>query len=112
MGKDSTAVRSLQRELVPDMVGLEEHEPTSLQGIANRARRDRRHRFQNLYGCLDVELLLHCFGELNFAAASGVDRVTAEAYGEDLEANVKALVERLKEKRYRTRLVRRSHIPK
>ena len=36
-GKDLTEVRSPQRKLMPDTVGSEQHEPTSLRGIANRA---------------------------------------------------------------------------
>jgi len=36
-GKDLTEVRSPQRQLVPDTVGLDEHESTSLRGIALRA---------------------------------------------------------------------------
>jgi len=53
-----------------------------------------------------------CWKGLNKDAASGVDEVTAEAYEENLEANINALVERLKNKQYRARLVRRSYILK
>ncbi len=49
MGKDLTEVRSLQRKLVPDIVGLGQYEQTSLRGIAIKARADGKHRFQNLY---------------------------------------------------------------
>jgi len=112
MGKDLTGVRSLQRQLMPDTVGSEHHEPTSLQGIANKAKADRRHRFRDLYRCLNAELLLHCWGELNKDAASGVDGVTAQAYAGNLQGNIEALVERLKSQRYRAKLVRRHYIPK
>ena len=112
MGKDLTEVRSLQRQLVPGIVGLDQHEPTSLQGIANKAKANKRHRFRDLCRCVDVELLLYCWGDLNKGAAGGVDGVTAAVYAEHLEANVEALVERLKTKRYRTKLVRRCYIPK
>ena len=37
-GKDLTGVRSLQRKLTPDNVGSEKREPTSLRGIANKAK--------------------------------------------------------------------------
>ena len=53
-----------------------------------------------------------CWKDLNKDAASGVDRVTAEAYEENLEANIRNLAKRLKDKRYRTKLVRRCYIPK
>ena len=49
---------------------------------------------------------------MNLKAASGVDRTTAREYGKNLRDNIKDLVKRLKEKRYRTKLVRRVCIPK
>jgi RNA-directed DNA polymerase len=61
---------------------------------------------------LNVELLLECWGDLNKDAASGVDGVTWQRYAENLQANVEALVERLKKKRYRAKLIRRRYIPK
>jgi RNA-directed DNA polymerase len=107
-----TEVHSPQRQLVPDTVGSEKHKPTSLRGIANKAKSDKRHRFRDLYGCLDAELLLDCWHELNRRAASGVDGVTAAAYEEGLQANIQGLAGRLKSKRYRAKLVRRKYIPK
>jgi group II intron reverse transcriptase/maturase len=97
---------------MPDTVGSDNHKPTSLRGIANKARVDKRHRFRDLYRCLDAELLLTCWHDLNKDAASGVDRVTAEAYAVNLHANIEALAQRLKTKRYRAKLVRRCYIPK
>jgi hypothetical protein len=46
MGKDLTEVRSSQRQLMPDRVGLEHHEPTSLQAIAIEAKTHKQHRFE------------------------------------------------------------------
>jgi RNA-directed DNA polymerase len=97
---------------VPDSVGSDTHKPTSLRGIANKAKADKQHRFRDLYRCLDAELLLDCWHDLNKEVASGIDGVTAAAYEEELEANIQALVGRLKAKRYRTKLVRRKYIPK
>jgi RNA-directed DNA polymerase len=111
-GKDLTEVRSPQRKLVPDNVGLGKYEPTSLRGIAIKAKADGNHRFQDLYRCLDVPFLLFRWRDLNKNASSGVDKVTAEAYEGNLEANIQNLVERLKNKRYRAKLVRRCYIPK
>jgi RNA-directed DNA polymerase len=107
-----TEVHSSHRKLMPDTVGSEPHQPTSLRGIANKARVNKQHRFRDLYRCLDAELLLHCWQELNKEAASGVDNVTVEAYGANLHANIEALVQRLKAQRYRAKLVRRCYIPK
>ena len=102
-----TEVRSLQRKHTPDTVGLESRVQTSLRGIAKRASACKDHRFQDLYRLLDEELLLDCWGKLNKRAASGVDEVTAQAYEEDLYANIEDLVGRLKSKCYRAKLVRR-----
>jgi len=97
---------------MPDTVGLEQHEPTSLRGIAKRASACKDHRFQDLYRSLDANLLLACWDDLNKNAASGVDEVTAQAYEQELIANIQNLAERLKTKRYRAKLVRRCYIPK
>lgn len=97
---------------MPDTEGPEMHEPTSLRGIAKRAKACRHHRFQALCRELDVGMLRYCWKALNKRAASGVDGVTAAAYAQDLEANLKGLAERLKTKRYRTKLIRRCYIPK
>jgi RNA-directed DNA polymerase len=97
---------------MPDTVGSEQHKPTSLRGIANKARVDKQHRFRDLYRCLDADLLLACWSDLNKDAASGVDGVTAKVYAAALHANIEALVQRLKSKRYRAKLVRRCSIPK
>jgi len=111
-GKDQTEVRSLQRKLTPDIVGLGKREQTSLQGIAFKARSEKKHRFQDLYRFLNVPFLLSCWHDLNKKAAGGVDGVTAEQYVEDLTGNIQSLADRLKNKRYRCKLVRRSYIPK
>jgi RNA-directed DNA polymerase len=96
---------------MPDTVGSDPHKPTSLRGIAHKARVDKHHRFRDLYRCLDAELLLACWHDLHKAAASGVDQVTAEAYAVNLHANIEALAQRLKAKRSRAKLVRRCSIP-
>ena len=44
-GKVLTEVRSLQRKLAPDTVGPENYKPTSLQGIANKSRINKRYRY-------------------------------------------------------------------
>ncbi|MGH8067288.1 MAG: reverse transcriptase domain-containing protein [Candidatus Entotheonellia bacterium] len=112
MGKDWTEGRSPHRKRAPDTVGSEARKPTSRRGIADKANADQRHRCRNLYGCLNVELLLDGWSDLNKDAASGVDGVTWQAYAENLQANVAALVERLQQKRYRAKLIRRRDSPK
>jgi RNA-directed DNA polymerase len=85
---------------------------TSLQGIAQKAKTNKRHRFRNLYGMLNEEYLLKCWQGIRKEAAYGVDRVSAEEYERNLVGNVRLLIERLKRKSYRAKLVRRQYIPK
>jgi len=85
---------------------------TSLQGIAEKAKREKKYRFRNLYGMLNEEYLIRCWGDIRKEAACGVDRVSAEEYQRNLIANIRDLVARLKRKSYRAKLVRRHYIPK
>jgi len=111
IGKGSAKLRSLQRKLQPDTKGRP-MKPTSLRGIANRAASDKAHRFQNLYGLLNVGFLLWCWRFVNLRAASGVDREDARSYRENLQENIEALVAALKGGWYRAKLVLRRYIPK
>lgn len=86
--------------------------PTSLQGIAEKAHSQTRYRFRNLYGMLNEELLKESWREIKKHAAYGVDQVSAQDYEQNLEGNIRDLVERLKQKRYRAKLVKRHYIPK
>ena len=90
----------------------EEHVQAVLAGIANRARVSKRHRFGGVYTLLNEECLRRSFYKLNRKAAPGVDEVTWEEYESNLDENLTGLVDRLKRKAYRTRLVRRHYIPK
>ncbi len=86
--------------------------PTSLQGIAQKAKSQKQYRFRNLYGRLNADVLRDCWRAIKKNAAYGVDRVSAQEYAHNLEDNIKHLVERLKSKSYRAKLVRRHYIPK
>jgi group II intron reverse transcriptase/maturase len=61
---------------------------------------------------LNEENLRWCWQFLRKEAAPGIDRVDYKEYQENLVSNIHDLVERLKGKRYRARLVRRHYIPK
>jgi group II intron reverse transcriptase/maturase len=85
---------------------------TSLDLIANKAKKKKHYRFCNLYTMLNQENLKDSFKLLNKRSAVGVDRVSVKQYGKHLDANVENLIERLKRKRYRAKLVKRELIPK
>jgi hypothetical protein len=97
---------------LPGHVGSEKALQTSLQGIAKKAQSQKQYRFRALYGLLNEELLKTCWCDIRRDAASGVDRVSAQDYEQHLDEKIRDLVERLKEKRYRAKLVRRHYLPK
>jgi len=83
-----------------------------LRLIAERAKRDKKEKFTSLAHLINEESLAACYRELKKDKACGIDGVTVEVYGTNLEENLKELVRRMKEKRYRPKPVRRAHIPK
>jgi RNA-directed DNA polymerase len=85
---------------------------TSLQAIAKKASEQPGYRFRNLFGLLNEEMLRDSWQYIRKDAACGVDRVSAEEYEQNLEGNIQQLVEELKRKRYRAKLVLRRYIPK
>src|SRR5439155_5374123 len=90
----------------------EPHWQSSLRAIARKAQQDKRHRFGGLYRLLNEQSLRSCFYQLRKAAAPGVDGVTFQIYEQNLDENIRRLVQRLKNKSYHARLVRRKYIPK
>jgi RNA-directed DNA polymerase len=85
---------------------------TGLRKVAERAKREPAARFHSLAHLIDEELLAVAFARLRSDAAVGVDGITKEQYGQDLQNNLRNLHERLKTKRYRHQPIRRVHIPK
>jgi len=94
------------------MQGREESVQTSLQAIAKKAESQPGYRFRNLFGMLNEEMLKDSWRLIRKNAASGIDGVSAKDYEQNLNENILQLVEGLKQKRYRAKLVRRRYIPK
>ena len=85
---------------------------TGLVKVVERARREPEGRFHSLAHLIDVPALERAFHRLRSDAAVGVDGVSKEDYGQELEANLVELHGRMKAKRYRHQPLRRVHIPK
>ena len=83
-----------------------------LQKVAEVARREPNGRLFALAHLMDEAELVRAFRRVRNNAAVGVDGVTKEAYGQNLDANIQDLLTRLKVKRYRHQPIRRVHIPK
>ena len=84
----------------------------TLLELREKAEREPNYRFRNLYGEIDLSMLYESFRDLKRSAAPGVDGVTVEMYAEDLDRNLRQLLERLVGKTYRAQHVRRRYIPK
>src|SRR5688572_13529637 len=84
-----------------------------LERIRQAAHRDRKMRFTALFHHVyRLETLRRAYIGLNPKAAPGVDGVTWQQYGEDLEANLQDLAGRLARGAYRAQPTRRTYIPK
>ncbi len=66
--------------------------------VRERAKRDPRRRFISLAHLIDEAALKRAYRRIRKDAAVGVDGVTKEQYGQDLERNARDLHERLRSK--------------
>ena len=85
---------------------------TALHTIAFKAQTHPNHRFQNLYGLLDSDLLVQSWGQINKQSACGIDGVTPNDFKQRLPENIDRLHQELKCKSYRANDVKRVFIPK
>lgn len=83
-----------------------------LERIAQRAKEEPNCRFTALAHHLTEEYFRETWQRLNRKGASGVDHVTAAQYAENLDENLRRLVEELTRRNYQAPVVRRVYIPK
>ncbi|MCC2684369.1 MAG: Retron-type reverse transcriptase [Paenibacillaceae bacterium] len=76
------------------------------------AKTDPTLKFTSIGHLINEQTLMESHEMMDPNKATGVDRVTKEMYGKDLETNIGKLVERLKRKSYRPQPARRTYIPK
>jgi len=85
---------------------------TSLLGIANKAKQDKKYKFGNLYELINKKALYEAWRKINKRSAAGVDKETARDFKENLNENLDMMLEELKNKKYKAKLVKRVYIPK
>ena len=85
---------------------------TGLDRIGCRAAAHPETVFNNLGHAMTVELLQEAYQQLDRNKAVGIDKVTKEMYGENLEHNIRELLKKIREGRYRPQPVRIVKIPK
>ena len=86
--------------------------PSVLDRVREVARGDKDARFTALLHHVDIDRLRAAYRAIRPKAAPGVDGVTWEAYGQDLEANLHGLHVRVHSGGYRAKPSRRAYIPK
>ena len=86
--------------------------PSALDRVREVARREKDARFTALLHHVDVDRLREAYWATRPQAAPGVDGVTWAAWGQELEANLADLHDRVHAGRYRARPSRRAYIPK
>src|SRR6266545_2461937 len=86
--------------------------PSGLDRVREVARTDKGARFTALLHHVDLDRLRAAYLAIRPQAAPGVDGMTWRAYGEDLEANLRDLHQRVHRGAYRARPSRRVYIPK
>jgi len=101
-GDETTAVRTLRREAAS----------SGLVAVRQAARQSKSVRFTALLHHITVDLLKQSYLALERDSAPGIDGVTWQAYGENLEEKLTDLHDRIHKGSYRARPVRRTYIPK
>jgi RNA-directed DNA polymerase len=85
----------------------------ALDRIRAAARKDKELKFTSLWHHVyDIGRLREAYLGLKRDAAAGVDEVTWQEYGQDLESNLTDLSERLARGAYRAKPVKRAYVPK
>ena len=94
-------------------VATSEDLPSALDRVRQAACRDKEMKFTSLWHHVyDVDRLRQAYLACKRNAAAGIDGQTWQAYGEELESNLKNLSDRLAQGRYRAKAVKRVYIPK
>jgi RNA-directed DNA polymerase len=86
---------------------------SALERVRQAARKDKKQRFTALYHHVyDIKRLRQAYRAVRHDAAPGIDGQTWQAYGADLEENLRDLSGRLRRGAYRAKPVRRAYVPK
>ena len=101
-GDETTAARTLRRDTAS----------SGLDAVRRAARQSKSVRFTALLHHITVDLLTRSYFALERDSAPGIDGVTWQAYGENLEEKLTKLHHRIHKGSYRARPARRTYIPK
>jgi group II intron reverse transcriptase/maturase len=101
-GGETAAARTQRRDTASN----------GLDAVRRAARQSKSVRFTALLHHITVDLLTRSYFALERDSAPGIDGVTWQAYGENLEEKLTDLHDRIHKGSYRARPARRTYIPK
>jgi retron-type reverse transcriptase len=84
----------------------------AIRRIAERAKRDPQTQFTSLAHLITVDAMKETWRNLKKKRSAGIDGVTVQEYGRNLESNLQDLHERLVTMKYRAQPVKRVYVPK
>jgi RNA-directed DNA polymerase len=102
--------KAADRNTFPAQDGVDVH--TYIERLGQRAAGNKEEQFNNLLSHIKVPLLTEAYFRLNKQASAGVDGETWSSYGQDLDARLLDLQDRIHRGSYHPQPVRRVHIPK
>lgn len=85
---------------------------TKLERISELSKENPEMVFTSVGHLIDEKMLKDCHKNMDGKKAAGIDGVTKDEYEENLNENLKDLVDRLKRKAYKPKPARRVEIPK
>ncbi|GFI64817.1 group II intron-encoded protein LtrA [Lachnospiraceae bacterium] len=85
---------------------------TKLERISQLSVENREMVFTSIGHLINKELLKECHKQMDGKKAAGIDGMTKDAYGENLDANLEELAGRLKRHAYKPQPARKVEIPK
>lgn len=85
---------------------------TKIVRIAEISKANPKEVFTSIYHLINKELLIECHKELDGKKARGLDGITKEEYGNQLEDNIERLLMKLKKNAYIPTPAKRVYIPK
>jgi len=110
--KEPSNQQPVRRNVVGQRSGVQQTAKTKLSRVGTRSQENPEGTFNNLGHILSLEYLRECFESLDGNKAIGIDGVTKQEYGKNLQNNLEELLLRIRNGSYYPRPTRTVEIPK
>lgn len=85
---------------------------TKLERIGELSAENRQLVFNNIGHVINADMLKEQYRQLDGSKAVGIDKVTKASYGENLDKNITALIQKIRRGTYKPQPARITEIPK